>query len=676
MKAKLLGLFLPLLLVITPVFSGEATFIDGGTRSKVKTDLLQKYGDGQKFRIERGVDQAADFWRQEDGDQEEFSAYCRQSFIGDKDALDADFKKLEFYSEILNGYFGEMGRDMNQPVDLDWGEIMPIDMAMSSFDPAAHLSEDLFQNKTAFFVLLNFPRYTLAEMMQNGPQWSRQEWAFAREGDSIRSRIPAVVSQKISAIMNDAHAYVSQYNIFMGNLVDDTMKPRFPADMKLLEHWGLRDEIRARYANKNDLSKQQMIYKVMDRIIRQEIPEKVVNSAKYQWNPLTNKVYENGQEVSATPEPNTRYKTLQSTYEAMKLVDPYRPDLPTFIQRSFGSEKEIPEKDVEAMFVGILSSPEVPMVGKLIEKRLGRKLQPFDIWYTGFRGDTSAPEEELDEIVAQKYPTLEAFQNDIPDILIKLGFTKEDADFIAPKIQVDPARGSGHCAGTSMHRFKVRLRTRLTKNGMNYKGYNIAIHELGHSIESVLTLHKMDYYSLSGVPNNAFTEAFAFLFQDRDLDLLGFKKDTTLDKEMKALDIFWNSYEGMGVSLVEMYTWHWMYDHPNATPEELKQAVLSIAKDVWNRYYAGVFGIKDQVILAVYQHMIDYTLYLPNYAIANIIQFQIENYLQDKPLGPDMKRMCASGSILPQAWMKNAVGSEINIKPMLQAVDIALKMVR
>jgi hypothetical protein len=131
----------------------------------------------------------------------------------------------------------------------------------------------------------------------------------------------------------------------------------------------------------------------------------------------------------------------------------------------------------------------------------------------------------------------------------------------------------------------------------------------------------------------------------------------------------------MGVSLVDMKTWHWLYNHPQATPAQFREAVISIAKAVWNQYYAPVLGIRDQVILAVYSQMIDHTLYLPHYALGAVIQFQIEDYLKDKVLGPEMERMCAAGNILPQLWMKNAVGSEISVIPMLKAVNRALKLI-
>ena len=45
-------------------------------------------------------------------------------------------------------------------------------------------------------------------------------------------------------------------------------------------------------------------------------------------------------------------------------------------------------------------------------------------------------------------------------------------------------------------------------------------------------------------------------------------------------------------------------------------------------------------------------------------------------LGPEMERMCAAGNILPQEWMKRAVGTEISVKPLLRAVDKALKVAK
>ena len=651
-----------------------AKFIDSDTLQKAKAELLQKFGPDEKLRVERGLEQVAGLWRAGDGSAAEFSAFCRDSFVAGGAPLEALFKKLEFYNEALGGHFNEMSQDKDQPVDLDWGEITPLDIAMNGFNPAAHISEDLFQSKLAFISLLNFPVYSLQEKDDLGGKWDRRQWAYARMGGSNTTRIPAEVNQKISALMAAAGRYISDYNIHMGSLLDPNLAAMFPSDMKLISHWGLRDELKARYADRQGLVKQHAIYRVMERIIRQEIPAAMINSSRYQWNPFSNFVYDQGRVVDVEREADERYKTFLDTFQAMRLIDAYSPLYPNHISRSFDVGREIPEKEVEAMFRELLSSPQVKKVAALIRKRLGRKLQPFDIWYPGLRTGATIPEEELDTIVREKYPDAAAFEKDLPDILVQFGFSTERAAYIAPKIRVDPARGSGHNAQTQSRKFKSRLRTRVPAGGMNYKGFNIALHEFGHAVENILDLHLVDYYSLAGVPNGAFTEAFAYIFQERDLEVLGIANTDPRQKELKVLDTFWGAYEIMGVSLLDMRAWRWLYDHPQASPAQLREAVVAMAKDIWNKYYAPVFGIRNQVILAVYSHMIDYTLYLPHYALGNIIQFQLEDYLRDKVLGPEMERMCLAGNIMPQQWMKNAVGSEISVKPLLKAVDRALKI--
>jgi len=98
--------------------------------------------------------------------------------------------------------------------------------------------------------------------------------------------------------------------------------------------------------------------------------------------------------------------------------------------------------------------------------------------------------------------------------------------------------------------------------------------------------------------------------------------------------------------------------------------------DVWNTYYADVFGIRDQTLLAVYSHMITYPMYLPNYAVGSLIQFQIEQYLKDRDFAGEIERIYSIGRIIPEEWMKQAVGSGLSPDPMLTAASRALEMIR
>src|SRR5205814_3042798 len=140
---------------------------------------------------------------------------------------------------------------------------------------------------------------------------------------------------------------------------------------------------------------------------------------------------------SSAREPDTRYATLQKDFLASKKADPYSPTAPTLIARRFDEDREIPEARVKAMLEQVLTSPLVPQIAKLIESRLGRPLEPFDIWYAGFRPGSKYSEAELDAAVAKKYPTPEAYQKDIPNLLIKLGFAPERARYVAEHIIVD-----------------------------------------------------------------------------------------------------------------------------------------------------------------------------------------------------------------------------------------------
>ena len=113
----------------------------------------------------------------------------------------------------------------------------------------------------------------------------------------------------------------------------------------------------------------------------------------------------------------------------------------------------------------------------------------------------------------------------------------------------------------------------------------------------------------------------------------------------------------MGVSLLDIRVWQWMYAHPDANAEQLRDAVIDLSKSIWNEFYAPVFKVKDQTILAIYSHMIDYPLYLSAYPIGYLISFQLQNYLQGKNLGTEVERIFSQGKLIPQYWMQKAVGS-------------------
>jgi hypothetical protein len=468
--------------------------------------------------------------------------------------------------------------------------------------------------------------------------------------------------------------YIAEYNIHMDHLRTDDGRQIFPDNMVLLSHWNLRDELKADYADKvNGSEKQEMIYKVMESIITQEIPGVVINSSDYEWAPYSNKVTKGNASIQAPAEPDTRYSHIIKNFRARKEIDTYNPEMNTFILRKFSLEMEIAQNEVEALFDSYLSSPQLVSLGSLIKKRSGRVLRPYDIWYDGFKTRSSIPESLLTSKTSALYPDPVAFHSGMTAMLTKLGWSPGRAGYLAEKIIVDPARGSGHAWGAAMKGSLSHLRTRISNAGMDYKGYNIAVHEFGHNVEQTISLYDMDNYMMSGVPNTAFTEANAFIFQSRDLFLLGMKDDNPDKEKMEIFDAAWSLMEIMGVGMVDMKVWKWLYENPDATPAQLKENTIAIAVEVWNKYFAPVLGVRDSPILAIYSHMIDAPLYLANYSYGHVIQFQIEEYLKGKNFSNEIDRIYSQGRLTPQQWMMGAVGAKISTQPILNALDKALK---
>lgn len=652
----------------------SAPAVNAGNAIAAATKAISEKNPGSDAALaEKGVKHAFSLWRDTDGSPDDFIKFCAENFVANPAKKEADFTRFSEYFESLYGHFNKLTLDLQENVQLQKGEVLPIDPLFAGYNPGAHLMNDFYDNKIAFIVALNFPYYTTEEKNQLGAGWSPLQWGYARMGDVFSARIPSELIQKESKVAAEADAYIADYNIYMGHLLNKDNKKLFPENMVLLSHWNLRDEIKANYANKEvGYEKQGLIYQVMQRIVDQTIPKTVINSGNADWNPITNEVLVSGAKTESPAENDGRYQQILNTFHVYQAVDQYSPTMPTAIQRAFSAGMQIPQPEVEKLFTEFLGSPQIKEVAAIIKKRLGRDLAPWDIWYDGFKARSSINEEMLNSMTEKKYPNAKALEADLGNLLLKLGFTKEKAAFIASRISVDPARGSGHAWGAQMKAEKAHLRTRIPASGMNYKGYNIAVHEFGHNVEQTISLNDVPNYMINGVPNTAFTEALAFVFQERDLFLLNMKDPNPEKETLKTLDIFWSLYEIMGVSMVDMKMWQWLYANPNATALQLKDAVLTISKDVWNAYYAPVFGMKDQTILGIYSHMINSPMYLPNYAFGHLIHFQLEEHFKTHEFAPEVLRIFALGQLTPNEWMKQAVGAPLSNEAILKATEVAV----
>jgi hypothetical protein len=278
-------------LLASPVAFGEQPWIADAVAT-LEEELVAAHGEEQRARAQKGLDQVAGFWREQDGGREAFEAFVRRNFAGDAESVDVMFSRFEKLLEQLDGHSLEILLAFREQSDLDLGPIQPFDEIFAAYDPSAHVMDDFFENKLAFVVLLNFPLSSLSQRLDEGESWTRQQWATARLADRFAKRVPAGVQQAVSAAGAVADQYIAEYNIWMHHLVTDDGERLFPAGMKLLSHWNLRDEIKSNYSSNDStgLAKQRMIQKVMERIVDQTIPEIVVNSPHVDWNPYANTV--------------------------------------------------------------------------------------------------------------------------------------------------------------------------------------------------------------------------------------------------------------------------------------------------------------------------------------------------------------------------------------------------
>jgi len=669
----LTALILAVSLVLTGNGQDSAGIITETDKQQLLEKLINQYGKEEASRITRGVDHLASLWLEADGSSRDFQEFCLKQYIPAGDTLDKAFEIAEQQFESIYGYRRELSLALDYPVTTMTRPVTELDRLFGG----AEFQVDFYKNKLAMAIALNFPYYTHGEKEKLGHTWSRKEWAMVRLGDRFDYRADPAKEPEPVSLPDELRDYTSLYILSMDQILSPTMEVLFPSGTRLNSHNGLRDEIKGLYARKDPLERQRTLNIIIVHIIHQTIPACMIGDTSYYWEPLANKVYkkEGGQFIEAdfTPEADTRYRVLHHNMTSKMRQDVKYAAGSTYLSRTFDNI-QLTEEKIVSLLEAVVGAPEKKAVAALIEKSLGRKLEPFDIWVTNFDDNPTYDMDQLDQILREKYPTPMAFQQDIPAILQKVGFRRFEADFIGSRIVVDPIPSGGHANGPQMRGANAHLRTRFEKDGLNYKGYRVAMHEIGHNIEQIVSTYMTDYYLLKGIPSSPYTEAMADLLAYRNLVALGVNPEYSVrERQQNALAAFWFVCEIGAVALHEIRVWNWLYDHPDATMKELKEATIAIAKDLWNEYFAEIFGVRDVPIFAIYNHFISGALYLHSYPIGNIVMMQLEEQFQGLDFAEELIRVCKIGKLTPDQWMEQATGKALSAGALLKATREALE---
>jgi len=100
--------------------------------------------------------------------------------------------------------------------------------------------------------------------------------------------------------------------------------------------------------------------------------------------------------------------------------------------------------------------------------------------------------------------------------------------------------------------------------------------------------------------------------------------------------------------------------------------VLAIADRLWQRFYERDFGPDPYRLLAAYQHMVGYPLYLPDYTLGHIMSHQIRSHMRGKDLAKETIRICSIGRVTPDRWMRVAVDSPVSAAALIRDATQAL----
>ena len=630
--------------------------------SHATASLLAAHGDPHRAAIEAGVRRVSERWSDKDGDAKAFEEFCTKHFVSDPAQRVRLLARLEKALEQIDGHLYEMRRTLRRHHDLRGDEFPGVDDILAQFDPSPDLTEQLYKQKIAHLCLLNFPRPTLATMLAAGAAWDDAGWAATRVAQHFGPRIPVDLADRARRTSFESGKFVSHFHVPVGGMVDANGKRWFESDRKLIAHWLVREEIKAGYGDPDGLGKQRALSWVMARHIDGTIPKRVMSGEeKRDWNPEKNTV--------AGGDPGEllgleRYEHWIANFRMAREFDPLYPDEPTAIARKFALEREMPEAEVEKLMTDLLDAPVRKDLAAFMSRKLGRALEPFDIYFEDVV--EAKPATEMNAAVRKRFANVKELEAKLPEVLRELGFRGPDADFLGSRIKVEVCKGAGHAMRPYLEGYGAWLRTSSLDAELGWDGFDTAMHELGHNLEQLCSTYFVSRPALRGVPNTACTEAFAFLYQSLAKRVLGLEDAAEADRQfaVDSVATMLSACQIAGPSLLELRAWRWLYANPSATPAALRDEVLRIAQDLWTRFYERDFGKDSYRILAAYQHMIAHPLYLPDYTLGHMMSHQIRSYMRGKDLAGETKRITSLGSLTPDLWMRRAVGAPVSPEPL------------
>lgn len=640
---------------------------------RIKSELISRHGSETAIRIEKGVSRLVQIWDLSDGDTARFREFCIENFLSDAELME-NLPRISGNLILTGGYLSVIRSKMNEPFAFTDIKELHADRffrkAVPSYNP--------YSSELAYFLKLNFPEWSLEEKRQMSAGWDRNQWIMNAIGSYYPGR-EVVTDTALASKQSEFRRYIDKYFFDMHRIMDENGNYPFHEPTSLHCHRGLRDNVKEEYTKKGGFERQKLTDVVLEKVFTGEVPVAFLTDTNTRWNPYKNELYAiEGRKLKRIREyaceDDKRYEGLKNLFSIEQAVDSAYGNGSTYITRTF-ENANLTVDETEKIIVDFLESPLAAEVSHLVEKRLKRKLHPFDVWYSGFQEQSYYSAEFLDSLTMARYPDPGSLEGSIMDILMKMGFPEEEASIVGSAVDVHSVVSGGYSDQPPVPGGKALLTTMFGERGLDYKGYRVAMHELGHVVCGVYSTLYADNFLLAGVPTGGITEGFAEVFAYKNIEGLGlFPYSGQEKKHLLALATYWYLYEMGGNALTEIRTWKWMYNNPDATVHELKNAILGISAGILNSYFSENFGgTRDCSILSVYNHFISGDLYLFNYFMGGIVSCQLADAFGRDELAPGLKESCREGVTLPELWMQKAVGSGFSLTPLFNGVSSAVE---
>jgi hypothetical protein len=641
--------------------------------SKIKDELISRHSSESAARIEKGVYQLARIWDFSDGSYAGFREFCLNNFLPDRE-LTVNLPRITENLVLIGGYLSVIRSKMNEPFSFtDVNELHSdrfFRKAVPSYNP--------YTSELAYFLKLNFPVWSLEEKRQRSGDWDRNQWIMNAVGSYYPDR-EVVRNATLTAKQSEFKRYMDNYFFDMHRIMDARGDYPFINVTSLHCHRGLRDNIKEDYTKDGGFERQMLTGIMLEKVFEGKVPLPFLTDKNTRWNPYKNELYRvEGKKLERikeyASEDKLRYEGLKTLFAIEQSADSAFANGSTYITRTF-ERANLTVDEIEGIIVELLESPLTTEVSHLIADWVNRDLRPFDVWYSGFQEQSYYSAGFLDSLTREKYPDPGSLEADIVNILKNIGFPEEEAFTIQAGVDVHSVVSGGYSDQPPVPGGKALLTTMFDKRGLDYKGYRVAMHELGHVVCGVYSTLDTDNFLLAGVPTGGITEGVAELFAYKNIEGLGlFPYPDEEKKHLLALATFWYLYEMGGNALTDIRTWKWMYDNPDASVDELRNAVLQISAGIWNSYFSKNFGgTEDCHILSVYNHFITGDLYLFNYFVGGIVSYQLADAFRRDELAPALKESCREGVTLPEIWMHEAIGSGFSLDPLFKGVRNAVE---